>query len=441
MVAGQPTVAYSYDDGDRLAQITQGASSVGFTYDNANRRRTLTLPNGITAEYAYDAASEITGITYKLGANVLGDLTYGYDDAGRRTQMGGSLARTGLRQALSSAAYDAANELTQWGSTNLAYDGNGNLVSDGVNTYTWNVRNQLTSISGGTTAGFQYDASGRRIARGGTTFFYDGVNPIQELSAGAATANLLTGLGVDEVFTRTDSSGPSYFLTDALGSSLALTDSTGALQTQYTYEPFGNTTSSGPASSNTFQYTGRENDGTGLYYYRARYYSPTLHRFISEDPIGLAAGVDFFTYTGNNPIDLNDPYGLDSRRHQDRDWLESLLDFSSGFSDTVTSGLGLSHLVGLPSLTEYYRQQMGYEDLVYTSGGGYIGGEIAGDVWGAAFGTALGAELTGWTSRIAIHGPHHEFGSLGRLSHLQTTIWRIGVKGSDITVRIPLPWR
>ncbi|HXI38740.1 MAG TPA: RHS repeat-associated core domain-containing protein [Bryobacteraceae bacterium] len=68
-----------------------------------------------------------------------------------------------------------------------------------------------------------------------------------------------------------------------MGSTLALTDSAGTTQTQYTYEPFGKTTSSGVSSSSTFQYTRRQNDATGLYYYRASYYYPTLGWFISED--------------------------------------------------------------------------------------------------------------------------------------------------------------
>ena len=64
-------------------------------------------------------------------------------------------------------------------------------------------------------------------------------------------------------------------------------------------------------STNPFQYTGRENDGTGLYYYRARYYSPTLQRFISEDPIGFEGGdVNFYAYVLNNPIRFQDPFGL-----------------------------------------------------------------------------------------------------------------------------------
>ncbi len=206
--------------------------------------------------------------------------------------------------------YDAANRLTQWGAITLTYDDNGNLTSDGLNSYTWNARNQLASMTG---ANFQYDAFGRRKSKtvGGATtqFLYDGVNPAQEI--GGAAANLLTGLGIDEVFTRTDSSGTRHFLTDALGSTLALADGAGAVQTQYTYEPFGQVTVNGPSSANPFQYTGRENDGTGLYYYRARYYHPGLQRFISEDPLGFAGGdADFYAYVGGAPADLTDPSGM-----------------------------------------------------------------------------------------------------------------------------------
>ena len=111
-----------------------------------------------------------------------------------------------------------------------------------------------------------------------TQFVYDGLNPVQELNGASppvATANMLTGLGIDEYFQRVDSNGALSYLTDMLGSTLALADSSGNLNTSYTYEPFGNTTISG-SSGNPYQFTGRENDGTGLYYYRARYYSPTL---------------------------------------------------------------------------------------------------------------------------------------------------------------------
>jgi RHS repeat-associated protein len=121
----------------------------------------------------------------------------------------------------------------------------------------------------------------------------------------------LTGGGVDEYFTRTDAAGRHTLLTDALGSALALVDADGTVQTQYTYEPFGEGAVTGAASPNPFQFTGRENDATGLYYYRARYYHPELKRFISEDPIAFAGGdLNLYVYAGNNPVTAADALGL-----------------------------------------------------------------------------------------------------------------------------------
>jgi len=95
-----------------------------------------------------------------------------------------------------------------------------------------------------------------------------------------------------------------------LNSTVALTDTAGALTTNYAYEAFGKTTITG-ASANQFQFTGRENDDVALYYYRMRYYSPSLQRFLSEDPIEFAGGnVNLYAYAQNDPIQLIDPMGL-----------------------------------------------------------------------------------------------------------------------------------
>ncbi len=311
-VSGQTAVTYGYDNANRLTQITQGSANVSFGCDNDSRRTSLTLPNGVILNYGYDAASQLTGITYTLGSNTLGNLTYAYDLAGQRTGVGGSYARTGTPQAAPFASYNVNNQLTQWKGATLTYDANGNLTSDGTNTYTWNARNQLQSISGPVPTSFQYDPFGRRVSKtiGGTTqFLYDGPNPVQEISGTAASANLLTG-GVDEYFQRTDAAGTRNFLTDALGSTLALADSTGTLQTQYTFEPFGNTSVTGAATTSSFAYTGRELDATSLYYYRARYYSPSAQRFISEDPLEFGGGdANLYAYARNNPVTYADPSG------------------------------------------------------------------------------------------------------------------------------------
>jgi RHS repeat-associated protein len=92
---------------------------------------------------------------------------------------------------------------------------------------------------------------------------------------------------------------------------LALTGSSGSTLAQYSYEPFGNTTVTSGSSTNSYEYTGRENDGTGLYFNRARYYDPTLQRFISEDPDGMAGGdLNLYAYVKNSPLDFLDPLGL-----------------------------------------------------------------------------------------------------------------------------------
>jgi RHS repeat-associated protein len=227
----------------------------------------------------------------------------------------------GLPQAVTSTAYNAANHQTTFGDKTLTYDNNGNLQtitdSSGTTTYTWNARNQLVEISGaGVSATFVYDGLGRRekktINSDVTEFLYDGLNPVQETSGSTVLANILPGLGIDEFLTRTDvvAGVTSAFLTDALGSPVAVTDNNGAVQTEYTYEPFGKTTTSGSSNTNPYQYTGRENDGTGLYYYRVRYYRPDLQRFISEDPIELFGGdVNLYAYVLNNPVRFTDPSG------------------------------------------------------------------------------------------------------------------------------------
>jgi len=139
---------------------------------------------------------------------------------------------------------------------------------------------------------------------------YDKSNVVQEIASDSSTTTLLTGLGVDETLTRGDASGMNTLLEDALGSTLALANSSGVVQTNYTYQPFGNGTISGAASTTTAQFTGRENDGSGLYSLRARYYSAVQQRFISEDPLSAAGGVNLYAYAHNRPTTFKDPLGL-----------------------------------------------------------------------------------------------------------------------------------
>jgi len=227
-----------------------------------------------------------------LGGNQVGNLGYSYDADGRVTAKTGSFAQTNLPQAVTGNTFNAGNEMTGFNGTTLSYDLNGNLSGDGTNSYSWDARNHLASISGAVTASFIYDAFGRRVRKSingsVTQFVFDGSKPVQELDGSSppnTEANLLIGLKDSERFIRTDASGPMNFMSDAAGSTLTLADSTGAFQTQYTYDPFGNTTVSGTPSNNSYQFDAQENDDIGLYFFHGMFYDPSFGRFIAGEAL------------------------------------------------------------------------------------------------------------------------------------------------------------
>lgn len=337
-VNAQPAVSYTWDDANRLQQFSQAAApsngnatqTVSYVRDALGRVNSMTLPNGIVATYTWDAASQLKGINYARGGTAIGNLTYTYDAAGRRISMGGSLASTNLPSSNATAQYDAGNRLANWNGNALTYDLNGNLLTDaGANQrYVWNARNQLQQqlnlATGTEIATFNYDVAGRRSGKtlnGGmfsSGYVYDGLNQVQELTSADLDnsqstnirANYLAGLAVDETIARYSNGASEVLLKDALGSTLALTTASGAIATSYGYEAYGVTQSSNGQSANAIQFTGRESDGTGLFYYRNRYYSPMTARFISEDPLGLAGGANIYSYAGGNPLSFVDPLGL-----------------------------------------------------------------------------------------------------------------------------------
>ena len=249
------------------------------------------------------------------------NLTYTYDPNGNRLSFTRNAPQT-VSPAVSNTNYDAANEMLAFNNKILAYDQNGNLLTStdicGTTTYTWDARNRLTGISGykpdcsTLTASFSYDALSRRSSKTingtATQYIYDGWDIIQEIAAGAKT-NYVRTLSIDEPLTRIDGATTLHYVRDALGTVVRLADDSGASETTYVYDAFGTSTATGETSTNPFQFTGRENDGTGLYYYRARYYSPEMQRFISEDQIRLEGGINYYSYTQNNPVNFNDPEG------------------------------------------------------------------------------------------------------------------------------------
>ncbi len=311
---GLSTTEYTYDAANRLTGISRGSESVSMEYDAANRLQGITLPDGIEEAYGRDASGDATSIEYREGKEELGDIHYAYDEDGLLEAEWGSYARVGLPEALGSTAYNAANELTEREGQKLSYDADGNLVAEGSNEYVWNPRGELSHIGGEGSASFSYDPFGMRVSRnvGGQTTesLYDGANVVRERT-GSTSASLLTGIASDQLFSRLSGGATDSYLTDRLGSVIGLADESGAVQTEYTYEPFGSVVESGAPSDNPFQYTGRELDGTGLEYDRPRYYSPAQGRFVSQDPIGFAgSGTNLYLYAGGDPLDATDWSGL-----------------------------------------------------------------------------------------------------------------------------------
>jgi RHS repeat-associated protein len=323
VLSGGDVTSYTYDKANRLKSVTLRGKTAAYGYDAAGRLKEKVLPNGIKATYSYDDADRVLGIVYtKPDNSVVESMSYTYDASGRTTAKASGIAS--LQETAASAAYDEANRLTSLTLNGevltLAYDDNGNLISksgplSGTTTYQWNARNQLTGLSGPlANATFRYDAIGRRIGKTvngiATGFIYDGAQAIAELKGSAVEVAYHLGLQIDEVLARYTALGDHTLLTDALMSISAQTGAHQAIENFYAYTPYGESLSVGGDDANALQFTGRENDVTGLYYYRSRYYDPVLKRFVSEDPTGVAGGLHLYSYVDGDPTNLNDPLGL-----------------------------------------------------------------------------------------------------------------------------------
>lgn len=340
--------SYSFDAAGRLQSRTSQITPSSGTAE----------PN-ITQRYFYDEVDRLTRIEYAQSAGtgseqLIERIDYSYDAKGQRTAKNTlNNHGTGQGETPMEASYDTSNRMqtitlkpsadaSTHSTWNLSYDANGNLTqkvnaanSAEKTTYTWDADDKLTGLSkteGGqqVTASYQYDLFGRRISstiqQGSNApqtvqFLYEGQQALGEIRSGSLSHRLITGLSLDETIARIAIAGTGaadvpasrQYLTDALNSVIAQANAQGGgVANSYGYSPYGETSSVGPdATGNTSQYTSRENDGaTGLYFYRARYYDPVLKRFISEDPIGLAGGMNFYGYVGGAPTAFVDPMGL-----------------------------------------------------------------------------------------------------------------------------------
>lgn len=198
-----------------------------------------------------------------------------------------------------------------------SYDGNGNLTFDGTFTFGYDAENRLTSASGaGNTVSNAYDAQGRRKTKtvnGATTVFVTDAGNREVLeydgSSGAIQRWFAYGLGPNDVLNQTNvvAGTRAALIPDIQGSVIASLDSSSGTFSKSGYLPYGKSAS----APGTFGYTAQRIDleTNGLYYYRARHYSPAWGRFLQVDPIGYGGGVNLYAYVHNDPLNLTDPNG------------------------------------------------------------------------------------------------------------------------------------
>jgi RHS repeat-associated protein len=278
------------------------------------------------------------------GATLYADQTYASSIG--HTLSNGTNTFTVIAQSTTGAW--ATNTLNAYLPDPLAFtnDANGNLTNDGVRCFQYDAENQLTNayVPNAWRSEFKYDGLNRRRIRkeytwtgndwsltNETRYVFDGLLVLQErdgnnipvltYTRGLDLSGSLQGAGgiggllalSDQ---RADARNPTnyYYHADGNGNITALLNQRNEIVARYLYDPFGNLLSkSGPmADFNRMRFSSKEvHLQSGLYYYGLRYYGPNFQRWLNQDPIGEAGGINLYRFVRNAPLNRIDPIGLD----------------------------------------------------------------------------------------------------------------------------------
>ncbi len=304
---------YSYDANGNTTNIITGVGNLSYNYDSLNQLVKETSLEGAEIDYQYDAAGNIVQKKYIPPFGSATTTTY---------------------------TYNSVNELISVGTQQYTYDVNGNLINNGNRIFVYDEINQLKQVkdsAGNMIASFVYDDKGRRISAtvsGVTTYFHYNDNNNKVIYETDAANNITAEYTWDSFgnpVTFTKNGVTYYYHLNAHGDTLGLTNSNGAIVATYEYDAWGNVTGQlgTMASANPYRYAGyRYDEYTGLYYLMARYYDPSIGRFINADnPLITKGLIDIYTknparfrnilplipnsyiYCANNPVFNIDPTG------------------------------------------------------------------------------------------------------------------------------------